>query len=231
MLENAGPGDVRSAEVARPLSVSSSNNYWFLYYNRSETRMMVRNCTAVMGSQVQVCLQQHQPGGPTNRHHGGEGIACAALAVFNGGLARRLEQNSILQFLVRYMRHFKPSSCDCQLLSKVCSFATRASVTWRVSVPACLPACPSARPIACLPPSLLLRACAPKDRTGLLHVHEHAVPLNVAVLQAAGFVPTTGHWSYRLGGEQAAMHHLLVRLGCAHSAGVPHICMTSLPSK
>lgn len=30
-IENMAPGDARSAEVARPLSVSSANNFWSLY--------------------------------------------------------------------------------------------------------------------------------------------------------------------------------------------------------
>jgi hypothetical protein len=54
VLENLAPGDSRSAEVARPLSVSSANNLWALYYNRQEMRLVLRNLTFVMGSQTEL---------------------------------------------------------------------------------------------------------------------------------------------------------------------------------
>jgi hypothetical protein len=54
VLENLAPGDSRSAEVARPLSVSSANNLWALYYNRQEMRLLLRNLTFVMGSQTEL---------------------------------------------------------------------------------------------------------------------------------------------------------------------------------
>lgn len=54
VLENMAPGDARSAEVARPLSVSSANNLWALYYPRGEQRLLLRNATFVMGSQTEL---------------------------------------------------------------------------------------------------------------------------------------------------------------------------------
>ena len=51
-LENFAPGDARSAELARPLSVSSANNFWPLFYNRSEDRLLIQNSTLVLGGQV-----------------------------------------------------------------------------------------------------------------------------------------------------------------------------------
>jgi hypothetical protein len=54
VLENMAPGDARSAEVARPLSVSSANNLWALYYNREEMRLILRNLTFVVGSQTEL---------------------------------------------------------------------------------------------------------------------------------------------------------------------------------
>lgn len=54
VLENMAPGDARSAEVARPLSVSSANNLWALYYNRQEMRLLARNGTFVLGSQTEL---------------------------------------------------------------------------------------------------------------------------------------------------------------------------------
>lgn len=51
-LENLASGDARSAEVARPLSLNSANNLWQLHYNRSEDRLLLRNITFVVGSQV-----------------------------------------------------------------------------------------------------------------------------------------------------------------------------------
>lgn len=51
-LENFAPGDAKSAELARPLSVSSANNFWPLYYNRSEDRLLIKNCTMTLGGQV-----------------------------------------------------------------------------------------------------------------------------------------------------------------------------------
>lgn len=52
VVENLAPGDAKSAELARPLSVSSANNFWSLYYNRSEDRLLMKNLTYVVGSQV-----------------------------------------------------------------------------------------------------------------------------------------------------------------------------------
>jgi hypothetical protein len=54
VLENLAPGDSRSAEVARPLSVSSANNLWAVYYNRQEMRLTLRNSTFKMGSQTEL---------------------------------------------------------------------------------------------------------------------------------------------------------------------------------
>lgn len=51
-VENLAPGDAKSAELARPLSVSSANNFWPLYYNRSQDRLFMKNVTHVVGSQV-----------------------------------------------------------------------------------------------------------------------------------------------------------------------------------
>jgi hypothetical protein len=51
-VENLAPGDAKSAELARPLSVSSANNFWPLYYNRSQDRLRLKNVTFVVGSQV-----------------------------------------------------------------------------------------------------------------------------------------------------------------------------------
>jgi hypothetical protein len=55
--ENLAPGDAKSAELARPLSVSSGSNFWPLYYNRSEMRLFLKNITYVFGSQVFVLCQ------------------------------------------------------------------------------------------------------------------------------------------------------------------------------
>lgn len=63
-IENLGLGDAKSAELARPLSVSSANNFWPLYYNRSEDRLWMKNMTVVFGSQVQLADRQ------TDRHKG-----------------------------------------------------------------------------------------------------------------------------------------------------------------
>eukprot|EP00882_Tetradesmus_deserticola_P014601 GHRQ01015531.1.p1 GENE.GHRQ01015531.1~~GHRQ01015531.1.p1 ORF type:complete len:606 (+),score=147.84 GHRQ01015531.1:170-1987(+) len=54
VLENMGPGDARSAEVAKPLSLGSANNLWALYYDRQELRMLARNITLVLGSQIEL---------------------------------------------------------------------------------------------------------------------------------------------------------------------------------
>lgn len=54
VVENEAPGDARSAEVARPLSVSSANNMWALYYDRSQSRLLIRNSTIVLGSQTEL---------------------------------------------------------------------------------------------------------------------------------------------------------------------------------
>lgn len=54
VLENMAPGDARSAEVARPLSVSSANNLWALYYPRGEQLLLLRNATCVLGSQTEL---------------------------------------------------------------------------------------------------------------------------------------------------------------------------------
>jgi hypothetical protein len=54
-VENLAPGDAKSAELARPLSVSSANNMWPLYYNRSQDRLLLKNVTFVVGSQVGTC--------------------------------------------------------------------------------------------------------------------------------------------------------------------------------
>lgn len=59
-IENLGLGDAKSAELARPLSVSSTNNFWPLYYNRSEDRLMMKNMTTVFGSQVRLLLTGRQ---------------------------------------------------------------------------------------------------------------------------------------------------------------------------
>jgi hypothetical protein len=50
--ENLGVGDAKSAEIARPLSVSSANNFWALFYNRSQDRLLLKNVTNIFGSQV-----------------------------------------------------------------------------------------------------------------------------------------------------------------------------------
>jgi hypothetical protein len=50
--ENLGVGDAKSAEIARPLSVSSANNFWALFYNRSQDRLLLKNVTSIFGSQV-----------------------------------------------------------------------------------------------------------------------------------------------------------------------------------
>lgn len=52
VTENLGVGDAKSAELARPLSVSSANNFWPLFYNRSEDRLLMKNVTSIFGSQV-----------------------------------------------------------------------------------------------------------------------------------------------------------------------------------
>lgn len=51
-VENLAPGDAKSAELARPLSVSSANNFGSLYYNRTQDRLLLKNVTVVFGSQV-----------------------------------------------------------------------------------------------------------------------------------------------------------------------------------
>jgi hypothetical protein len=58
--ENLGVGDAKSAELARPLSVSSANNFWALFYNRSQDRLLMKNVTSIFGSQVGV-RQRHRP--------------------------------------------------------------------------------------------------------------------------------------------------------------------------
>jgi hypothetical protein len=69
VIENLGLGDAKSAELARPLSVSSANNFWPLYYNRSQDRLLMKNNTMVFGSQVgqHVCRQANKEAGPPLR--------------------------------------------------------------------------------------------------------------------------------------------------------------------
>eukprot|EP00879_Flechtneria_rotunda_P017637 GHRR01018488.1.p1 GENE.GHRR01018488.1~~GHRR01018488.1.p1 ORF type:complete len:399 (+),score=90.31 GHRR01018488.1:379-1575(+) len=54
VIENLGPGDAKSAEIAKPLSISSANNFWALYFNRTENRSLFRNCTYVINAQVEL---------------------------------------------------------------------------------------------------------------------------------------------------------------------------------
>jgi hypothetical protein len=52
VLENMGPGDAVSAEIAKPASLAATANFWALYFNRTEHRVTLRNVTTVANSQV-----------------------------------------------------------------------------------------------------------------------------------------------------------------------------------
>jgi hypothetical protein len=56
VLENMAPGDARSAEIARPMSVASAGNFWALYFNRTELRSLVRNVTLLATTMVSDAL-------------------------------------------------------------------------------------------------------------------------------------------------------------------------------
>lgn len=47
LLENLGYGDVISAQTADGVQLQSTFSLWAVYYNRSEPRLTLRNCTSV----------------------------------------------------------------------------------------------------------------------------------------------------------------------------------------
>ncbi|KAI8469178.1 MAG: hypothetical protein J3K34DRAFT_288024 [Monoraphidium minutum] len=50
-IENLANGDARSAEVAKPISVTNSANFWPLYYDRATLRNTMNNVTLVISKQ------------------------------------------------------------------------------------------------------------------------------------------------------------------------------------